>query len=222
MELYEVIKSRKSFRSFLPKKVDKEILERILAASNRSPSYMNTQPWEVFVVTGEKKDSLVKKLLSQASSGAPPRPDVAFPQEWPDAVDRRTREHKRLRLQALGVDPNDKETLRSHFLLNFEFYGAPCVLFVGMEKVLTGWSMLDLGLFSSSILFAARAEGLGCCPQALPMAYPDVIREELGISPNIGLVLAICMGYPDLKAHIHQYDTARRQLADFVKWYGFV
>ena len=56
MELYQTIESRKSFRSFIPKAVDKLILTKVSRAANRSPSDMNTQPWEVFVVTGAKKD----------------------------------------------------------------------------------------------------------------------------------------------------------------------
>jgi nitroreductase len=36
MELDDVIKSRKSFRSLIPKKVDKEILDRILAQATEA------------------------------------------------------------------------------------------------------------------------------------------------------------------------------------------
>ncbi len=221
MELYKCLQSRKSFRSFIPRKVEKSILEKVLEAANRSPSYMNTQPWEVFVVAGEKKDVLAQKLFDEASSGSASRPDLPFPNEWPELMDRRHKEHRLRRLKALGIDPKDEERLRQSFLRNFGFYEAPCVLFVGMDKSLTHWSTFDLGLFTCSVLMAAWAEGLGCCTQALSMAYPDVVREELGISTNICLILAICMGYPDLKAQINQYDTTRKGLTEFVKWYGF-
>ena len=221
MEFYECLQSRKSFRSFIPRKVEKSLLENILGAANRSPSYMNTQPWEVFVVTGEKKDALATRLFDEASSGAVPRPDLAFPKEWPELIDRRSKEHRMRRFEALGIDPKDEEKMRQSFLRNFQFYGASCVLFIGMDKSLTPWSIFDLGLFTSSVLMAAWAEGLACCAQALPMAYPDVIRGELGISAHICLILAICVGYPDLKAPINQYNTTRKGLTEFVKWYGF-
>jgi nitroreductase len=221
MELYKCLESRKSFRSFIPKAVEKRILEKILEAANRSPSYMNTQPWEVFAVTGKKKEVLARKLFEEASSAGPSKPDLAFPKEWPDLIDRRSKEHRLRRFKALGMDPNDEEKVRQSFLRNFQFYEAPCVIFIGMDKSLTPWSIFDLGLFTSSVLLGARAEGLGCCTQALSMAYPDLIREELGISANICLILAICMGYPDLQAQINQYNTTRKGLAEFVNWYGF-
>ena len=220
MDLYKCLESRKSFRSFIPKAVDKGTLEKIIEAANRSPSYMNTQPWEVFVVAGEKKGVLASRLFAEAASGAAPRPDLAFPKEWPDHLDRRSKEHRLRRFKALGINPNDEEKMRQAFLKNFEFYEAPCVLFIGMEKSLTPWSIFDLGLFTSSLLMAAWAEGVGCCTQALSMAYPDLIREELGISDSTSLILAICMGYPDLNAKINEYHSTRKDLTEFVNWYG--
>jgi nitroreductase len=221
MDLYECLESRKSFLSFLPKKVEKAALERILQAAYRSPSYMNSQPWEVFAVVGEKRDILTRKLLEMAASGAASRPDLAFPKDWPEVIDKRIKEHRLRRFKALGIDPNDQETIKAHYFRNFEFYDAPCVLFIGMEKSLTPWSIFDLGLITSSILMAAWADGLGCCPQALSMGYPDVVREELGIPDNISLILSICMGYPDFDAVVNQYTTSRKGLTESVTWYGF-
>jgi len=219
MELQQCIENRRSFRSFIPKEVEKPTLTKVLEAANRSPSYMNTQPWEVFVVCGEKKDVLAKRLLEEAVSGKAPQPDLAFPKEWPDLIDKRSKEHRLRRFKALGIDPNDREKVRQSFLRNFQFYGAPCVLFLGMEESLTPWSIFDLGLFTTSLLLAAQAEGLGCCIQALSMSYPDLIRKELGVPPTISLIVAICIGYPDLKAEINQYRSTRRDLSEFVKWF---
>ena len=69
MELYNSIESRRSFRSFIPKAVDKPTLTKILAAANRSPSDMNTQPWEVFVVAGEKKTPWPRNFLKRLCQG---------------------------------------------------------------------------------------------------------------------------------------------------------
>ncbi len=221
MELYNCLEARKSFRSFLSKQVDKDVLKRILEAASRSPSDMNTQPWEVFVAAGEKKDILAKKLHYEALSGKDYNPDLPFPEELPEHIDSRAQEHRLRRLEAMGLDPADKEKIRQNFLRNFEFYGAPCVIFIGMDKSLSPWSLLDLGLFTGGILLAAEAEGLGCCVQTMPVAYPDLIRKELEISPNISLILNICIGYPDSENKINLYHSVRREVSEFVRWYGF-
>ncbi|MES0363225.1 MAG: nitroreductase [Desulfobacteria bacterium] len=219
MELSECIQTRKSCRAFLPKEIDKGILEKVLEAANRSPSYMNSQPWELFVIAGDKKAALSQRLFEQASSEIAPAPDFPFVKEWPKALERRVKKTRLERFKAVGIDPKDKEGIRKSYLKNFRFFNAPCAIFVGMERGLTSWSVLDLGLFVHGLLLCLVAEGLGCCPQAMPAAYPDIIREELEIPDTFSLVLAISIGYPDPDAPINRYRTTRRDLDEFVRWY---
>ncbi len=221
MEFFQCIEGRRSLRAFVPKDVEKGVLEKILRAANRSPSFMNTQPWEVFFVAGEKKDSLVKRLLEQSSAGNPQRPDLPLLKEWPEALDRRSKEHRLRRFKALGIDPENKEQVRESFIRNFHFFDAPCVSIIGMDKSLGSWSVFDLGLFVHGFLLAIQAEGLGACAQAMPITYPDAIRKELDIPESICLALAISLGYPDEAAAVNQYNSTRRELDEFVKWYGF-
>jgi len=221
MDFFRCIDERRSCRAFFPKEVEKKVLEKILKSANRSPSYMNSQPWEVFVVRGAQKEALAKKIFAQASAGIPPTPDFSFPKEWPEAPGRRTKEHRLRRFRALGVDPEDTEQIRESYLKNFQFFDAPCVVFIGMERVLTSWSIFDLGLFVQGFLLSAQAEGLGGCPQASVTAYPDVIREELKMPPTIALILAIPLGYPDPAARANQYLSMRREIEEFVRWNGF-
>lgn len=221
MEFFKCIESRRSCRAFLPKNVDKGTLEKVLTAANRSPSYMNSQPWELFVVGGDKKTILAQRLFEQALSDIAPAPDVPFVKEWPKALEPRVKETRLERFKAVGTDPEDKEAIRKSYLKNFRFFDAPCVIFVGMERGLTSWSVFDLGLFVHGLLLCLEAEGLGCCPQAMPAAYPDILREELHIPKTRCLVLAVSVGYPDLEAPINRYRTTRRDLNEYVRWYDF-
>ena len=56
------IVSRASVRAFLPTPVPREVIEDILRVAARSPSGTNTQPWNVWVLTGETKRTLSQKL----------------------------------------------------------------------------------------------------------------------------------------------------------------
>ena len=84
MDFFDCITNRHSCRAFLPKPVPKEIVQKILRAANHSPSYMNSQPWEVMVVTGEKLKSLAQLLHEKALAREAATPDLAFPATWPD------------------------------------------------------------------------------------------------------------------------------------------
>ena len=221
MEFFECIENRKSCRAFIEKQVEKPVLEKILNSVNRSPSYMNSQPWGLFVVAGEKKDALAEKLLEKAASEAIYKPDFPFPKNWPKAIEDRTTAHKLRRLEALGIDPDDKEQIAESYIRNFQFFNAPCVIFMGLERSLTSWSTFDLGLFTHGLLLALEAQGLASCPQALTTAYSDTIREELDIPDTIRLALSVSTGYPDSKAPVNQYRSSRREIGEFVQWYGF-
>jgi nitroreductase len=66
MDLYEVIKSRYSARSYLNKPVEQEKLDRILEAARLAPSGSNRQPWKFVVVRdAETRKKLVNVCSSQ-------------------------------------------------------------------------------------------------------------------------------------------------------------
>jgi nitroreductase len=222
MDVFEAFESRMSRRAFLQKQVDRTTLEKILNIANRSPSYMNTQPWEVYAVAGEEKDKLARKLFSDISKGVPLAPDIPFPTTWPVPHDERAKRHRLRRFKALGIDPDtEQDKVTASYRNNFKFFDAPCAIFVTMDKALTPWSVFDCGAFVHGFLLAAHGEGLGTCPQAMPTGYSSAIRSQLDIPGHKMIVLCISVGYPDLASPVNQYRSLRRELGEFVRWYGF-
>ncbi|MFC2043861.1 nitroreductase [Chloroflexota bacterium] len=104
-------------------------------------------------------------------------------------------------------------------MVNFRFYGAPCLLFLFMDNSLTSWSIFDVGLFAQSLCLAAHAFGLGTCLQATLANYLDAVREFLELPKTKLLVLGISIGYPDFDAKINTYQSTRIGLSEFVRWY---
>jgi len=180
---------------------------------------MNTQPWEIFVVTGQKKEELAVELFAASARGIPPRPDFPFPEFWPETLQNRLQTHRFRRLAALGIDLGDREQIEAVHRRNFKFFDAPCVVFIGMEESLTAWSLFDLGLFVHGFLMALHAADLGGCPQAALAAYPALVRQKLGIAENIKIVLGVSLGYPDPQAPINNYKSQRINVNDFVRWH---
>ena len=220
MELLEGIETRRSYRAFKPTPIPQETIKAILKAASKSPSYSNTQPWEVAVVTGKKKEELRKILYALSESEVRGNADIAAPRNWLPELEKRAREHGARRFKALGVERENEQQRKELRLMNFEFYGAPCVLFLFLDRVLGEWSMFDTGLFAQSIILAAHAFGLGSCLQAALAAYPEAVRKFLGVAEAKRLIIGISMGYPDLEAKLNAYQSQRVGLDDFVKWHG--
>ena len=220
MELLEGIATRRSFRGFKSTPIPEEIMKKIFKAVSNSPSYTNTQPWEVVVVSGQKKDELSKILFDLAERKATTNPDLPMPQTWPSELERRAGEHGARRLKALGVAREDAEQREKLRLMNFEFYGAPCVLFLFMDSTLTSWSIFDMGLFAQNVILAAHSFGLGSCLQASVTNYADAIREFLGIAKTKKLIIGISLGYPDTAAKLNTYRSVKLGPDDFVRRYA--
>ena len=56
-------------RSYLDKKVDKELVKEILEVSKRAPSGVNSQPWKIYVVMGHARDKLVNEACERFDKG---------------------------------------------------------------------------------------------------------------------------------------------------------
>jgi nitroreductase len=63
MDALKCIKTRRSIRKFLPDLISKEIITEILECGRWTPSGLNHQPWQIFVVT----NSDLKKELSNCT-----------------------------------------------------------------------------------------------------------------------------------------------------------
>jgi nitroreductase len=67
MEFYEVVKTRRSVRTFKPDELNPESMARVLEAVRLSPSGSNRQPWKfVLVSDSEKKAEVVAACGGQA------------------------------------------------------------------------------------------------------------------------------------------------------------
>jgi nitroreductase len=218
MELLQGIETRRSYRAFKPNLIPKEIIEKILEAGRRSPSCSNSQPWEVVVVTGDKKNELSGILCEMAEADVTPNPDFSLPEVWPAELDKRVKEHGAKRYKVLGVEREDVQSRKMFRLLNFKFYGAPCVMFLFLNKGLTSYSVFDMGLFAQTLILAAHSFEVGSCIQAVLSNYPDAIRKFLGISANKIMMLGISMGYPDMQGVINKYESSRVSTDCFVQW----
>ncbi len=218
MDTIECIKTRMSIRKFKPEPVPKELLQEVIEAALWSPSYKNTQPWEVIIISGKKKEELSKMLVALLEKGEPMTPDIPEPKGWPEAQKRRIDDLFSSRAKQLGVDLRDPAVVKAAKIANSRFYGAPQGILLFQDDSLTPWSIFDMGLFAQSLMLAAHAKGLGTVPQAFLTDYAKQTKEFLQIPPSKRLVLGISIGYPDRDEPINQFKTNRVALSEVLKW----
>jgi nitroreductase len=218
MDAIECIKERMSIRAFKPEKVPKDLLMEVVNVAKWSPSYKNSQPWEVIILSGAKKEALSKMMVELLTKGVEPTPDLPEPQFWPPAEKARIDHLYKTRAEATGIDPKDPEVFRKSKVVNFNFYYAPHAIYLFQDSSLTLWSLFDAGLFAQSLMLAAHAKGFGTVPQAFSTDYAKQIKNFLSIPETKRLVIGLSIGYPDFESPINKFRTDRVETGKLVSW----
>lgn len=171
MEAIECIKTRMSIRKFRHAPVPKNILTEIINTAQWSPSYKSSQPWEVVILSGKKKEELSGLLVRLLEEGKAPEPDIPEAVLWPSEIGERINELMKNRGALLGIDLNSPEIKKKSKAANFHFYGAPHGIFLFHDSSLNEWSIFDVGLFAQSLMLAGHAHGIGTVPQGFLIDY---------------------------------------------------
>lgn len=221
MDVKQAIKDRKSVRAFLSKPVEQEKLETILEYARFAPSGVNTQPWQLAVVSGQSKEKLQTALQQAFEDGAKQQMDYNYyPLTWSEPYKSRRKETGLLMYKTLGIAREDKQRQINQWGANYRAFDAPVVLLFFIDKELEKGSYLDYGMFLQSIMLLAQEEGLATCPQAAMAEYPDIVRSQLNLSEDKTVLVGMALGYEDTKAVVNSYRTTRVAQEDFTKYYN--
>lgn len=221
MNTIDALNSRYCCRAFRPDPVSKETVLKILEAATRAPSWANTQPWEIYVATGEALERLRQAYLKNLQEDVAGHPDQPRPSSWPPALQKRTEDLMARRLQLLGIARDDSTSRKTMMRANYSFFDAPVVIYLCMDRSLGPWSVFDLGLLSQSMMLAAKDNGLDTAVAVMLVAYPDLIRSHLEIPDDLSIVIGIALGSSDSDNPGNRFRSPRRPLSDVVHLKGF-
>ena len=220
------ITSRMSARAFTPQPVEKSALEDILRVASRAPSGTNCQPWRVYVLQGESRQSLVNQVCA-AHDEIRANPELAtqfseeydyYPQQWVSPFIDRRRENGWGLYGLLGIGKADKDKMHLQQQRNFRFFDAPVGLMFTLNRVMGRGSMLDYGAFLQNIMVAARGRGLHTCPQAAWNSFRSIILPHIGAGPDEMLVCGMALGYADTTEVVNTFHTPRVPVQEFTTW----
>jgi nitroreductase len=217
------IGSRFSARAFLDKPVERTVLMDVLELAGRAPSGTNTQPWKVYVLQGERRDTLVRQVCA-AHDAIAANPALAseygeaydyYPEKWASPYIDRRRECGFGLYGVLGIGKGDKDRMHAQHQRNFQLFDAPVGLMFTIDKVMGRGSLLDYGMFLQTLMIAARSRGLHTCPQAAWNNFAKIILPLVGAGENEMLVCGMALGYADTSALVNTFQTTRVSAADF-------
>ncbi len=215
----EAIKKRHSARAFLDKDVDIEIVKNIIEIAKQSPSGVNTQPWNIYVLSGDARNKLVDEATSRYDQGKMDGQEyLVYPKEMPDWYKERRRGVGWAMYGALGIEKGDTEKMMAQGRKNYEFFGAPVGIFVTVKNCVgpNGWG--HVGHFIQNICLLAIENGLATCLQEAWAELPKLLREHINYPDDETLWCGIALGYEDEADPVNQFRTEREDLENFSKF----
>lgn len=215
MDIVDIIGERKSIRAFKPDEVPKEIISEIINLATKSPSAVNLQPWEFYVVCGEEKARLGRTLLKayhEKRISCGPGTDKPLPNLYRTRGAQAT-EAMRPYLNDMGISFNQFVNEGS-----CNFYGAPVAIIICLDDCFPKSKNLDIGIVLGYLLLIAHNFKLSTCPVGLIVAYEEEIKELLNIPDNKKIVIGVALGYGDVASPINQYKSNRDVIDNMVKW----
>lgn len=219
MELMTAVKERRSIRKYKPVDVPLNIISEILDAARWSPSWGNTQPWEFYVITGERLTRIKQMNLEKQAGGEMPAPDIKMPDTWPAPLKTRYEETVGTLFSAKGIQREDKEAREKYYSEMCLLFGAPCLILACIpQKSAVEYALLDIGLVVQTICLLAHDKGLGTCIMAFSALYPDAVRKIASIPDDQRIVVGIALGYPDPAFPLNNFARKRAEISEFVHW----
>lgn len=218
-----VITARHSVRAFLDTPVDTQTIKDILTVASRAPSGTNTQPWKVYVVTGDTRAQLIDNIFA-AKQAIADDPSLAekfqetypyYPTEWISPFIDRRRENGWGLYGLLGIQKGDKEKMAAQQDRNFKLFDAPVGLFFTVNKVMGTGSKMDIAMMIQNVMIAAKARGLDTCPQAAFNHFHPVVLETIGAGDDEELVCTVALGYADESDIVNTFITPRVPVDEF-------
>lgn len=219
----DAITSRHSVRAFLDTPVDVQTIKDILAVSSRAPSGTNTQPWKVYVVTGQKRTEMIDRVCA-AQIELHQKPELAdqyketfayYPETWISPFIDRRRENGWGLYGLLNIQKGEKEKMAAQQLRNFQLFDAPVALYFTVNKAMGIGSKMDISMMIQNVMVAAKARGLDTCPQAAWNHFHPIVLDVLNAPNDEELVCTIALGYADPDHIVNTFITPRLPVEDF-------
>lgn len=185
----EAIHARRSIRTFAPRAVDRDVVQRLLDAATQAPNHRLTRPWRFFVLDrpGPKRDELARIAEN-----------VSF-QAMPEPRDERARERARSRAAEIANAP--------------VLVLAYCV--PGRDEHETRENYAAVACALQNLQLAAHEEGLVGGWSTGGIVRDSAVRSAVGAGDDWEFVGGVYVGYP---TEVSPPSRERPGAAEYTRW----
>ena len=223
MHYDEVVLGRRSIRGFKRQPVPKQVIEEVVQLAVRAPSSMNTQPWHLYVVSGEPLENIRRENTERNLGGVPPSREIRPGGAYAGAHRERQIEIAVQLFEAMGIARHDSEKRQDWVLRGFRQFDAPLSVVVTFDKELEGGDVapFDCGAIVNALVNAAWSRGLGCVINSQGIMQSPVVRQHAGIPDDQVIMICVAMGYPDDSFAANAVVSRRRDVHQVATFVGF-
>ncbi len=209
----ELMKERHSCRKFQSKPIPEETLKDIIAISLNAPSWCNSQPWNIYVASGNTMEEIRKEWISKGKAKVKGYADLK-PGHRTDFSER-SQKTMGVFFKSWENLPNKNEAEESNSFI----FNAPTMVYLTLPKGHIPYSILDLGGLEMSIMLAAKDHGVDSIPAYTTIMYPDVLRKILKISEKEDIVIGVALGYEE-KCLLNDHRSVKLTLDEACHFYN--
>ena len=223
MHYDEVVLGRRSIRGYKPDPVPDTLIKEVLALAMRSPSSMNTQPWNFTVVTGDVLDRIRKGNTERNLAGIPHSREFRIGSPFAGQHrDRQVGVAKQL-FAAMDIAREDTEKRQDWVLRGFRQFDAPVCIIITYDAVLADSddTAFDCGAVATALVNAAWSRGLGAVINSQGIMQSPVVREHANISDDQIIMKAVALGWPDDSFPANAVVSERKAVDDAATFLGF-
>ena len=223
MNYDDVVLGRRSIRGYQDKAVPQELIEEILTLAMRSPSSMNTQPWNFTVVSGGVLDKIRAGNTERNLAGVPHSREFRIGKAFEGQHrDRQVGVAKQL-FAAMGIAREDKEARQDWVLRGFRQFDAPVCVIITYDRELADSddTAFDCGAVTTALVNAAWSRGLGAVINSQGIMQSPVVREHAGIADDQVIMKAVALGWPDGSFPANSVVSERKSVTEAARFVGF-
>ena len=223
MNYDDVVLGRRSIRGYKQEPVPQALIEEVLSLAMRSPSSMNTQPWNFTVVSGAVLDKIRAGNTERNLAGVPHSREFRIGKAFEGQHrDRQVGVAKQL-FAAMGIAREDKDARQDWVLRGFRQFDAPVCVIITYDRELADSddTAFDCGAVTTALVNAAWSRGLGAVINSQGIMQSPVVREHAGIADDQVIMKAVALGWPDDSFPANAVVSERKSVAEAATFIGF-